>query len=186
METEIKRQPIHILFFGLIIFLKYLDRWQLVLLFLFLLLVTMVFIPKSKIRHHLYRPADQKYSRGAIAYFVILIILTLAWPVHIVGAALAALALGDGFATLIGKKFNRPKLPWNKDKSLAGSLAFGIATFLGCLLAITWLGPLLPNNQVLAMALVAAVGGAIVESLPLKINDNVTVPLAVALLLSLV
>ena len=181
MQPEIYRQAIHIVLFTLVFFLAELNRGQMALLLLLLLLVTVLLLPRFGLRHYFYRQSDQRYSVGAISYFVSLLILVLFFPDPAVIAAWAALALGDGLATILGQKSNRPKLWWNASHSLVGSAAFMVATFLGSGWALFWLVPGLGSSQILTIATVASLVGAVVESLPLKINDNISVPLAVAL-----
>jgi phytol kinase len=122
--------------------------------------------------------------RGPLFYGIIFILLTLVfWKDSPIGmTALMLMCGGDGLADILGRGLNSPKLPWNKDKSWAGSLGMllggwvlaalilfiyvlmGVFTepFSGYLLPITWI------------ALLAT----LVESLPLKDVDNITVTLA--------
>lgn len=90
-------------------------------------------------------------------------------------AAIATLTLGDGFASLLGKKYGRKRYPFNKTKSLEGSLFGLLFAFLG---TSFFLAP--------AKALVASASGMLIESLPTPINDNLTIPLTVGIVLSIV
>ncbi|MDQ1280896.1 MAG: phosphoserine phosphatase [Thermoproteota archaeon] len=81
-------------------------------------------------------------------------------------AAITVLTLGDGSATIFGKKFGRRVLFFNKSKSLEGTLLGFAAAFLGTLIFID------PRR-----GLVAAIVGMIVEAIPLPINDNITIPI---------
>ena len=58
-----------------------------------------------------------------------MLLLILAFPrrLDIVAAAWAMLAFGDGAATLVGRKASSPKLPWNGEKTVAGTIAFALA-----------------------------------------------------------
>lgn len=85
-------------------------------------------------------------------------------------AAILIFGLGDGFATYIGTTYGKHKLPWNKDKTMEGSLGF-VAAAMSALFVM----------PVYAIFL-GAILGAFVESLPLKINDNITVPVVLSLL----
>jgi dolichol kinase len=102
---------------------------------------------------------------GALAYFAgILACLTLfEAPLSI--SILFILAISDGVSTIIGKKFGHHSLPFNKKKTFEGSLAF----FASALLIVPFGG--IP-------ALVAAIFATIIESLPLPLDDNLTIPLA--------
>ena len=63
---------------------------------------------------------------------VLLLILVFRQQLHLAAIGWALLAFGDGVATLAGKAMGGGKLPWNRDKSWAGLLAFfGHATSEG-------------------------------------------------------
>jgi len=81
------------------------------------------------------------------------------------------LALGDGFSGLIGFYFGNKKLPYNESKTLEGSLAFFTASFLGLLFLTDTF-----------KAFVIAIVCAFLESLPLKLDDNFSIPLTASFL----
>ena len=98
----------------------------------------------------LYRPVDHArgFPLGILLYPLSVLLLTLAFPsrLDIAAAAWGILAFGDGFATLVGRSRTKKRgtantqrkslcelselrgsigrLPWNPDKSIAGTLAF--------------------------------------------------------------
>src|SRR6185295_12906898 len=89
------------------------------------------------------------------------------------------LAFGDGFATLVGRNFRVGALPWNRDKSWGGFIAFLLAgTASGAAIAI-WMG-----GPQLDQVIVAVIAGAIAESLATGVDDNLTVPFASAVTLA--
>lgn len=85
-------------------------------------------------------------------------------------AVILMFGLGDGFATYIGTTHGKHKLPWNKNKTMEGTLGF----MAGAMCAIF----IMPVPAII----LGAVLGAIVESLPLKLNDNITLPVILSLL----
>lgn len=182
MSHEAKRQYTHILLFLFAFTLKYLDRFQAILLVLGLLLFTILILPKLSVRKYLYRPTEDKFSRGAIFYFLTILVLTIIFPLYIVAASWAILALGDGMATLVGRHFKTAELPWNRKKSFNGSLAFVISATIGCYLLLLWTGA--SSSNLWSISLKTAIIAAIVETLPLKIDDNVSVAVVSALALS--
>ena len=105
------------------------------------------------------------------AFGIILALLLFHKPAGYV--AITVLTLGDGFASLAGRRFGRRKIGLNKNKSLEGSLAFFISAFVGALVFTD------PFRAVLAAAV-----GTIVEILPLPVNDNLTIPLFTGLALT--
>lgn len=183
MFAEEKRQAVHILLFGFAFLLRFINRWQAAALLFVLLFFTLLVVPKLKMRSYFYRRFENKYSQGAVLYFFVLLVLILVFPLTIVAAAWAILAWGDGAATLIGKHFKAKELPWNKHKSYAGSLAFIFFGTVGAFILLQWMTPGMSASQAFFLGAKATMVAALVESLPLKTNDNVTVTLTSALVL---
>jgi phytol kinase len=115
------------------------------------------------------------------------VILTLVFwrdsPIGIV--ALMLLCGGDGIADVVGRRVSSPKLPWSPQKSVVGSLSVLIGGFILAAF-ILWIyisarvfpGPF--SGYLLPLALLSLTA-AIVESLPHRDVDNITLPLAVVL-----
>lgn len=109
---------------------------------------------------------------------------------EIVAAVWAILALGDGAATVVGLALGRSRLPWNPAKSWAGALAFWLCASLGAGGALYWTltqrgyepAPGFLRVTAVCIALIAA----FVETLPLAVDDNLSVPLCSGGLLWLV
>jgi L-ascorbate metabolism protein UlaG (beta-lactamase superfamily) len=125
--------------------------------------------------------------RGPLFYGIVFVALTLLfWKDSPVGmVALMLMCGGDGVADIVGRKYGKSKLPWNRDKSMQGSLAvfiggwFLAAIILALFTAVgRFPGPFF--NYMPGLILTALVG-AVVESLPLKDIDNLTVTLAAVL-----
>jgi len=125
--------------------------------------------------------------RGPLYYGIVFVLLTLVFwrdsPVGIV--ALMLMCGGDGIADLVGRRVASPKLPWSREKSVAGSLAVLLGGWLlSALILAAYVhvgilaGP--PSALLLPLVLVALAGMA-VESLPYKDIDNLTVTLAAVL-----
>jgi len=80
------------------------------------------------------------------------------------------LALGDGLATYIGTIYGRHKLPWNRGKTLEGTAGFAAGAI--------WALVAMP----IPITILIVVSATIVESLPLKVNDNLALPVISSLL----
>jgi len=122
--------------------------------------------------------------RGPLFYGIVFVVLTLVyWKDSPIGmTALMLMCGGDGLADILGRGLKSPKLLWNKDKSWAGSLGMFIggwalaAFILGMfVLAGIFIGPF--TGYLVPITLIA-LAGTLVESLPLKDVDNITVTLA--------
>ena len=118
--------------------------------------------------------------RGPLFYGLVFVVCTLCFwrnsPIGIV--ALMLMCGGDGLADIVGRRFGAHKLPFNPEKSWAGSAAmFGgsFAFALGMLVWFAHLGLLSFSlgetaGVVAAIALIAT----LVEALPLRDIDNLT------------
>ncbi|MFQ5759250.1 MAG: diacylglycerol/polyprenol kinase family protein, partial [Candidatus Bathyarchaeia archaeon] len=98
----------------------------------------------------------------------------LLFPTPINYASVAVLTLGDGFATIFGRKIGRTVFPFNKGKMMEGSIFGFLFAFMGAMLFVS------PVK-----ALIAAATGMIIECLPLPVNDNLTIPIISGLALTL-
>lgn len=108
-------------------------------------------------------------GRGAFQFFLgsLAVLLLFRSDIEIACASIAVLALGDSFSTLFGKSFGAHRLPHNPMKSWEGTLAGAFFAFLGASTQIA-----------LPLALVGAAAGMLAESIPSRLNDNLTVPIA--------
>jgi uncharacterized protein (TIGR00297 family) len=131
---------------------------------------------------------ERGFDAGIVLYPAVVLLLILLFRNHLGIAAVAwsILGFGDGFATLVGKLFSRsPRLPWNRDKSWAGLAAFVVVSMpvsYGIWLLVDDSPTLLPRLFIIAATVVAS---AITESLALNVDDNLTVPAAAAVVLSI-
>jgi uncharacterized protein (TIGR00297 family) len=124
---------------------------------------------------------ERGYDVGIILYplAVGLLIVTFNWHLAFAALAWAILAFGDGFATLTGRAAPFAPLPWNREKSWGGFLAFLVAGSIGAIgIARLFGAPSIP------IVLVTVLVCALVESLPTGVNDNLTVPFAAAVTLA--
>jgi len=159
----------------------------------FMLLVTLLnafLLPRLPAGKAIARP-NASWIRGEWLYPFALAICFALYPPFAAMAAWAAMAGGDAAAGLAGRLLPRPRLPWNRQKSWAGSTAFVLAAIPFCFFALFWC----PAQQFLTtehwpeipfvwtLAILAAVSGAILESLTGPADDNLRVPLGVGVVL---
>jgi phytol kinase len=138
------------------------------------------------------RSGDSKEASGGPLIYVLILAATILgfWrdsPVGIV--ALSALAAGDGVADLIGRRYGyNNKWPGSK-KSVAGSLAFWMASTLCATALLLWFQhwgmfqlALSSTDLVLRLAGICFVS-ALLELVPATIaDDNYSVPISAGLL----
>ncbi len=104
---------------------------------------------------------------GAFYYALAVLLLATFPQAPAAGLALIAiLAVGDGLSTMVGRRGSR-KLPWNAKKTAEGLAAFIVGGGAVALAFVGWLP-----------ALLFAVILGVVETLPLGLDDNLTIGLA--------
>jgi phytol kinase len=131
------------------------------------------------------RTGDPKeILRGPLYYGILFVLLTIFfWKDSPVGmTALMIMCGGDGIADIVGRNISSPRLPHSPDKSVAGSLGvlFG-GWLLSAFILFVYVAAGVFNKSfadyLFPITLIAIVA-AIVESLPYKDIDNITVTLA--------
>jgi phytol kinase len=126
--------------------------------------------------------------RGPLFYGIMFVAITLIyWKDSLIGIpALMMMCGGDGIADLVGRHVNSPKLPWSREKSLAGSLSVFTGGWLLTMLIFAiyvWFGAFSgPITRFVVPVTVIAIGATLVESLPFKDIDNITVVLVSVLI----
>jgi len=128
------------------------------------------------------RPGDEVAANvwtGIVLYpiSVLALIIFYRHSMHVVAAAWAIMALGDGMASVAGETLRGRVLPWNREKTWSGFLGFILAGTLGAYVLTRWANAQIPAGKVLWICLAGASVGAVVESLPISLDDNLTVPL---------
>ena len=130
------------------------------------------------------RRADEKAELSAVfGYSVSVLATLLLFPKHaeLGMLVLCVLAFGDGMATTFGLLLRGPRLPWNREKSWSGMLAF--VGFGGYLASLAYWAESQPRASwpiALTCGFAAAIVAAFAESLPSRVNDNVRVGIASA------
>ncbi|HKB16717.1 MAG TPA: hypothetical protein VKF62_11675, partial [Planctomycetota bacterium] len=135
--------------------------------------------PRLSIGRTVSREGDRRWT-GIQWYPTAVLGLVLALPLPIAAGAWGVLGAGDAASNVVGRRLGRRNpLPWNPAKSWAGVAGFFFAAFPVAHLLMSanlaWGDPRsLGNGEVPALlvaALAGAAGGAIVESLPLRLDD---------------
>ena len=206
MHSERARQWVHVASGLFALLLRVLTWWQAAALAAFALAFNALALPRVGGRR-LYRPVDEArgYPLGILLYPLAVLLLVLIFPsrLDIAGAAWAILAFGDGFATLAGTakaarlannakaaqfaKNAKTALPWNREKTIAGTAAFIVCGALGGMALAWWIrpaiAPLPPIAFTLAAPVAAAIAAGFVETIPVRLDDNLSVPAAAAAVL---
>jgi len=122
--------------------------------------------------------------RGPLFYGIVFVAITLFyWKDSLIGIpALMMMCGGDGIADIVGRRVRSPKLPWSPEKSVAGSLSVFAGGLCLTVLIFAIYGSVGafpgPITRYLLPVTWIALGAMLVESLPFKDIDNITITLA--------
>ena len=126
--------------------------------------------------------------RGPLFYGIVFVLLTIVyWKDSPIGiTALMMMCGGDGIADIVGRRVKSPKLFWSPEKSVAGSLGvFTGGALLTALILFVYVGAGIfpaPFGRYILPIIWIALGAMLVESLPFKDIDNITLTVVSALL----
>lgn len=185
--SETPRQIVHIVMGGFALLLRVMTWWQAAILAMLAVLLNLFLLPRLG-GLALYRPADitRGYPLGAVLYALAVVLLILAFPHRpdIAAAAWGVMAFGDGSATLVGHWVGGRRIPWNPEKTVAGTVAFVVIGSFGGIFLAWWVRPAVvpmpPLMFALAAPIVATLAAALVETIPVRLDDNISVPAAAA------
>lgn len=186
-KSDLVRESIHISG-ALIPFIciNLLDRYLVSLLILFLIILYAaselvrlqglnVPLFSAVTRRAAIKPELYEFVTSPILFALGITATLILFPVPINYSSIMILALGDGSATLLGKKFGRTVYPFNKRKRIEGSIFGFLLAFLGARLFVD------PVR-----ALIGAAAGMLVESLPIPVSDNLAIPIVSGMMMILV
>jgi uncharacterized protein (TIGR00297 family) len=189
-HSERARQWVHVGSGAFAFLLRGLTWWEGAALAAFALAFNVLVLPRIGGRR-LYRPVDRArgFPLGILLYplAVLLLILIFSSRLDIAAAAWGILAFGDGAATLVGQRAGGRRWPWNQDKTIAGSAAFVLCASAGGILLVWWTRANVtprPSFWFVVLAPVAAAfAAAAIETVPVRLDDNISVPAAAAAIL---
>jgi len=159
------------------------------------------FLPRYVKAYDVFLTPDEKrkkFSPAMISYAAVMLLATLIFGDKMKDSAvvlLSVIAFGDGFAGLIGMNQGGTAIPYNSKKTISGTLAFIFFGTIGALVMFFFLAVFTVNvpgriglgSLPIFRTLIVVVVSAIVETIPWKIPDNVSVGIAaiIALLLTM-
>ena len=120
-----------------------------------------------------YRREGERGVSGLVTYPLAVLVLLLVAPPDVAAGAWVVMAAADPVAAAVGTRCPRPRIRYQQAKSLIGSVAGWLAASVACGAYLSYAGlerPFLP-------ALSAAAAGALAESVPWPLDDNL--PIAV-------
>lgn len=183
VRSEAPRKAIHLIALSIPIGLLYIPitpaRRILMGIAAALLLVDLAKIHQPRLRSyflrffgHLIRRHERSEVTGSTYLVVSAVVVSYLFDVQVAAASLVFLIIGDTLAAMVGKAWGRTRI---FDKTLEGFLAGWISSFLVAWALVPAFGPW--------PLLIAAFVGAVVEILPIPVDDNFRIPLVTALVL---
>ncbi len=175
------RKIVHVSMLLFAFLLPYLNWKQAAGCALLALLFNIVILPGmgADLRKNVAGETSANIWTGIVLYPLSILVLILIYRdnLDVVAVAWAMLALGDGLAGVVGRAIPSPALTWNRAKTWAGFLGFVIFGTLGAYVLMRWCAPGVAPGIAFRISAATALVGAIVESLPIRLDDNATVPL---------
>jgi uncharacterized protein (TIGR00297 family) len=185
---EWKRKIVHIAVGGFALLLRFLTPFQAALLATSAFLFNWQVLPRIGGKS-MWRSGElaRGHARGILIYPLSVLGLVLVFHdrLWMAAAIWGLLALGDGMASIIGQALRGPRLPWNDSKGWLGLIAFVLFGALGAFGLAVWTNPALDPARTFVVVLSLAFLAGLVESMDTTLDDNLTVPLAGAVLLPL-
>lgn len=114
-------------------------------------------------------PAPIRFN-GATWVLITATVLTAVFPIEIAAAAIAMGLIGDAAAALVGRSIGQTHI-FGSEKTVEGTIAFVVAAA-----PVVFVVP----GLVISAGLVGAIVGACVEATRMPLNDNFSVPVAIA------
>jgi dolichol kinase len=177
---EDRRQALHFAMTGFALALRWLEPWQAYAMAGAAIAVNWGLLPALHWDRGVRREGGP-FVEGVKMYPIAVLVVLLAFPVHVAAAAWGVMGVGDCVSNVVGRRFGTPGFLGRGDRSWIGSLAFlvtawpaawALASFVGHhAIADTW-----------APALAAAAAGAAAELVPLprRLDDNLPIAVAAA------
>ena len=179
--TEFRRRLFHMLPAlppAILPFVNHPDVWGPLLMGSVAIITTVVIVLSIVLAPFVKRTGESDWRYAVWGYMIPVVVPLLIFP----GRAewglmtLQILALGDGSATLGGLMLGNRRLPWNPKKSLAGLVCFACIGAIGATYSF-WgeANPEVSLGTAFVICSTAALSAGIVESLPIRSNDNLRV-----------
>jgi len=188
-NLEISRKFVHIMLgnWWFIVILFFNNVWAASIVPFSFIFINYLSIKRNKaggLLSELERKNESK-SYGIITYPIAMLLLviisfTLLRTPYIGGIGLMALSYGDGFAALVGKKFDYIKFTtWGNKKTISGCVGMFIATFISITIFISIASIYHSISVIIILSLILALVATFFEAFTPVGFDNITVPLSV-------
>lgn len=138
----------------------------------------------GKITKTIYRAEEKLKESAAIPYVIAVLLTVLIFPKVIAVAAILILAISDPLSAIVGIKWGKNRIV--PDKSLEGSGAFFVSSFI--IIFVVFMAGTHDVGKfslwaLFIFSLCSSFLGTVIEMLPLRIDDNLIIPLSTSFIL---
>ena len=132
------------------------------------------------INKYLFRAEEQLKESAGVPYVMGILLTLISFPKVVALVAIYTLAVADPMSAIIGIKYGKTKVV--QGKSLEGSLAFFVTSFIITFLVFFWWTSYLQImlSSVILLSFLVAFICSLFEMIPLRLDDNLTIPLFTA------
>jgi len=134
----------------------------------------------SKISKYFLRAEEQLKESASIPFVMGILLTLLTFPKVISLVAIFTLALADPLSAIFGIKFGKHKIAGNK--SIEGSAAFFVSSFV-VILTVFYVLYGYEGGHITLMAFIVSLIISGFELIPIRIDDNLTIPIFTAVTL---
>lgn len=181
-RSEVRRQTLHIAVGAIALSLAWLTWPHAALMAVVAIGFNLLILPRISPGVFRAGDLDRPWASGIVLYplAVLGLILVFRHRLDLATAAWGVLAAGDGMATLVGTTVRSARLPWNREKSVAGLLAFVVAATVAAVGLLAWTAGTPVSTWMIVTGVLAALVAGLVETIPIRLDDNISVPTAAA------
>lgn len=129
------------------------------------------FLPISRF---LIRAEEQLKESAMVPYLMGVLLTIITFPKEIALVGIYTLAFADPLSAIVGINFGKHKI--SETRSAEGSFAFFLSTFL-CSIAVLSGYYSGTTFSIILISFILGVAGTVLDLFPLKIDDNLTIPL---------
>ncbi|MAF77427.1 MAG: hypothetical protein CME63_16860 [Halobacteriovoraceae bacterium] len=136
------------------------------------------------INKYLFRAEEQLKESAGVPYVMGILLTLISFPKVVALIAIYTLAVADPLSAIIGIRYGRTKI--TEHKSLQGSGAFFLSCFTVSFLVFYWASHLSGQlgdyslGPIILCSFLIALTSSLFELIPLKLDDNLTIPLFTA------
>lgn len=132
------------------------------------------------INKYLFRAEESLKESAGVPYVMGLLLTLISFPKVVALVAIYTLAVADPLSAIIGIKYGKTKVV--SHKSVEGSLAFFFSSLIITFLVFFWWSSYLKImlGPVILLSFLTALSTSLFEMIPLRLDDNLTIPLFTA------